>query len=80
MPVGLVLLNLIFDLWLVVVLATGRMPYSGWPLRGPKSIDRRENPYFYWFFTALLLAICFYLTGRLAQETIPGFLMPAFLH
>jgi hypothetical protein len=74
-----VLPGVFFYLGLIVALLTGRVPVVVMFTKLHYA-TRRENPYFYWFFTALLLAICLYLTGRLAEETIPGFVMPAFLH
>ena len=71
--------NVFFDSALVCALVTGRMPYKPWFWERRRWIDRRENPYFYWFFTALLAFACGYGALTLAEQTIPGFHAPAFL-
>lgn len=80
MPIWfLVMINLLVDLTLVVALVTGRLSNRPWPGLGPKWVDRRENPYFYWFFMAVLTVICVIMAMRLAEAALPGFKAPAFL-
>lgn len=80
MPVWLlVLFNLFFDASLIWALVKGRIGYSPFPFRGPRWVDRRENPYFFWFFTAVLTLICILAALRLAEAALPGFKPPAFL-
>ncbi|MDQ0466132.1 hypothetical protein QO010_003925 [Caulobacter ginsengisoli] len=77
MPVWLlVLVNLIFDIHLIVALVTGRVPAARM-LFSVKYADRRDNPAVYWFFTGLLFLICLFGGSMLAEATIPGFAVPA---
>ncbi len=71
-----ILSNVVVDLFLVLALATGRIVPWG---KGPRRVARRENPYFYWFFIALIAFMSVSAALTLAEQTIPGFHAPAFL-
>lgn len=71
-----ILSNLVMDMLLASTLMTGRIVPWG---RGPSRVARRENPYFYWFFTAILAFVCVHFGLILAEQTFPGFHPPALL-
>jgi hypothetical protein len=77
MPVWLLSLPVLY-FWFsfIQALVTGRVPAAVLLFKITYA-DRRENPYFYWFFTGMLGVICLIATGWLAEAAVPGLKMPA---